>query len=180
MVESIVINGYLFNRTMKTGFLLLLILVHGAVSAEFKRIVLASGDVGYSIRCDNENVNSCYEKAGEACPHGYTTESENLERGYRSDGTAFVSPLPGGAIGGVETSSSTTTEKGMVIQCKDPELTEKEHQQRALEMAQAERARKDEEQRQFETGAKGARWFFGGFFAIVAVIAIGAIIAVNR
>jgi hypothetical protein len=99
--------------------------------ASWKRIVLPSGSNGYSVRCD-EGINACYEIAGEACHRGYEIQNQNTQEGYASQGGGYVGPgiAPGTAIGIANSSSKSTSETGLLIQCKEPEVTEYERMQR--------------------------------------------------
>lgn len=149
---------------------ILVYLAASVTAATVRDVVLPSGEKGYSIRCDNENINACREAAGDACHRGYTILEQDKESGYISHGSASISVL-GGSASGI---SASTTEKSLIIQCMEPELTEKEHQQRALEKERQEQSRKEQERLQFESGANGAKWFFGG--VLVAGVLVGVFV----
>jgi hypothetical protein len=102
-----------------------------AAGASWKKIVLPSGEKGYSVRCD-EGINSCYELAGDICHRGYTIQSQNTQDGYASESGGFVGPgfTPGTAMGVASSTSKSLTETGLLIQCKDPEVTEFERMQK--------------------------------------------------
>lgn len=56
---------------MKTLVTVVLAMALVGCGATAKKIVAPSGKTGYSLNCGN-NIDNCYEKAGELCPNGYT------------------------------------------------------------------------------------------------------------
>ncbi len=149
--------------------LLTLVLVGLGHSATAKHIVLPSGDQGYSIRCDNEPVNACYEMAGSVCHRGYAIYDRNTQIGAESSSFGYVGPgLTGTSILGTAGSSSqTTSEKGLLIQCKEPELTEIENLKREKDAAERAKA----EDRAYEARSRTAALIVVGA-AIVIVLAV--------
>ncbi len=134
-----------------------------------KQIVLASGATGYSIRCDNQNVNACYEKAGDICHRGYTIENQSLQLGEVSHAGGIVGPN----IGVASAVSSTTSEKGLIILCKESELTEAERHQREQGLADAKERQLKKQAEVTESGNRGGRVFFGVIFgALAATLAV--------
>lgn len=133
-----------------------------------KPVVLSSGDKGYSIRCDNQGITACYEAAGEVCHRGYEIENQSAEQGYTqggfsNGGTSFE--------GGQSTSAI-----GILIRCKDPDLTEAERNQK-IEMerdrrAKAEQRRSDEARRSLKVVA-----IIGGL-GLAALVAAGVVVSV--
>jgi hypothetical protein len=162
------------SQINKAFIMMLAVLSVSVHAAKSKYVVLSSGERGYSIRCDNENINACYEMAGETCHRGYTILERNKETGYLSEGSASINALGGNA----SAISTTTTEKSLLIQCKESELTEKEHGDRARQTEQEEIAKQESRKRELEEGARGARWFFGGIVGALALAGVIAIIVV--
>lgn len=121
-------------------WLILLLAAIGFAESTAKHIVLPSGESGYSIRCDNENVNACYELAGEICFRGYSILNQNSESGFESKEGSYVGPgiVPGTAVGVSNSNSKSTSEKGLLIQCKDPEVTEFQRDQRRKKQEEEE------------------------------------------
>lgn len=133
---------YLIGPSVKTIFFSLAFFF-AANAAEVKRIVLPSGGLGYSIRCDNDGMNSCYEAAGETCHHGYTVENQNMQSGFVSEQSSYVGPgvLKGTVQGGSSGTAYSTSDNGLLVQCKDPEQMETERQQRLQAQREAVEAR---------------------------------------
>ena len=89
-----------------------------------RQIVLPSGDVGYSITCDNENVNYCYMEAGDFCHRGYEIISSNIQTGHESKGGSYSNSY----LSFSSERSKSTSEKGMIIKCKNEETTKAERE----------------------------------------------------
>lgn len=87
-----------------------------------RSIVLPDGEDGFSIRCDNENINACYERAGDVCNHGYEIQQETKENGFVASSGTYVDP----GLGFSASRSASTSEKGLIIKCKNPVQTKKE------------------------------------------------------
>lgn len=107
--------------------LLPLLLLKSIFSADAKYIVLPSGDHGYSIRCDNDGMNSCYELAGDICRHGYTVQNQSAQAGFVAENSSSIGPnlLLGGVSGSSSGSARSTSDNGLLVLCKDPEEMER-------------------------------------------------------
>lgn len=131
MVADTVFFHYLIGSRVKTIFFSLAFILT-VQAAQVKRIVLPSGEMGYSIRCDNDGMNSCYEAAGDICHHGYTVEKQNTQSGFVSEQSSYVVPgvVKGTVQGGSSGTAYSTSDNGLLVQCKDPEQMEIERLQR--------------------------------------------------
>lgn len=161
-----------WNPAFGIGLALSVIAHAGGIA---KKIVLPSGQSGYSIRCDNQNVNACYERAGEVCHRGYTIENRETQLGEVSSSGAYIGPgfVPGSTVGSASSASATTSEKGFLITCKDPEVTEYENIKRRDMARAAEKKAIEAEQRH----AKLVAGVLLGVFTIGVVVAIGTSVA---
>ena len=112
----------------------------------WRPITLPDGTRGYSIRCD-EGINACYEVAGDVCHRGYSLLNTSMQSGFKQEGGGYAGPgiVPGTAVAVSSTSAKSTADNGLVIQCKDPEVTEYERTQRmkARQEEQDRRSRRD-------------------------------------
>jgi hypothetical protein len=136
-----------------------------------KRIVLPSGEMGYSIRCDNENINACYERAGDICHRGYTIQNINTQVGNESSSDAYVGPgvIPGTALGVASSSSKTTSEKGFLIQCKEPVATEYDRSQKIRNQEESDKKRE-------KMKAADHREASRTFFTVIGCLMVGMIL----
>jgi hypothetical protein len=128
---------------IRKALLLIVLIAWPSLAASVRELVLPSGESGFSIRCDNENINACYELAGDVCHRGYEIEKSTLSEGFESGGGAYVGPGIGGrAIGFSSAESKSTSEKGMLIRCKEPGLTkaEREDKKRVADQQKAQKA----------------------------------------
>jgi hypothetical protein len=91
-----------------------------------RSVVLPSGEKGYSVNCDNMPMTACYERAGDICHRGYEVVTTATEQGFIAEGRAFESSGQYGSSGSASTAARSTSDKGLLIQCKESELTEKE------------------------------------------------------
>jgi hypothetical protein len=156
-----------------TVILLILLLAASSRAATAKYIVLPSGDRGYSIRCDNDGMNSCYEMAGDICRHGYAIQSKDVQSGFVAEGSSFVysGGLDGGAVGSGKSSAFSTSDNGLLVLCKDPE---------AMETARVARLHADQEAREAKERKDNLTllMILGGMAAVMVVIF--GIVAINK
>ena len=73
--------------------------------ATAKRVMAPSGKMGFSIECNGTAVSmtSCYEKAAEVCPNGYSIIAQNNSSGIVANPNFIVG----------------TSDKGIFIECKE-------------------------------------------------------------
>lgn len=84
-----------------------------AACATSKQIVGPNGTPAHSIKCGAGAVDSCYEKAGEVCPNGYTILDSQGSRYLGQIGSASVSGAYGSA-----TSTPIISPNTLLIECK--------------------------------------------------------------
>ena len=99
----------------------------GCASSNYvNRVVLPSGDRGYSISCaDSKNLNQCYEMAGEICTYGYDIVNQEAQSGYTSGALGYTGANALGITGAA--SSKSTWQKGPLIKCKQQEILDSEN-----------------------------------------------------
>lgn len=136
-----------------------------AFSDGITRLALPSGDKGFSITCSNANsVNGCYEIAGNLCTDGYKIISDNTQNGQVSGsnssadisgsrsatavGTApgvFSAISSGGLFGGAHSNSfaASTSERGILIQCKNDSVMYMKWEKNQAEAAEEESLERD-------------------------------------
>jgi hypothetical protein len=152
---------------------LILLFAAATQAATAKYIVLPSGDRGYSIRCDNDGMNSCYEMAGDICRHGYAIQNQSTQAGFVSEGSSFVGPgfVKGTVLGGGSSKTVSTSDNGLLVLCKDPE---------AMETARLNRLREDQEAREARARRDNRNFLFvlGGMAAVMLTVVI--LVVVNK
>jgi hypothetical protein len=84
-----------------------------AACATATQIVGPGGTPAFSIRCGAAAVDTCYQKAGEVCPSGYTVLNSQGSRYLGQLGTANVAGAYGSA-----TSTPMISPNTMLIECK--------------------------------------------------------------
>ncbi len=155
--------------------ILVLVVCAFGQGATSRQVILPSGDPGYSIRCDNMNINACYEKAGDVCHRGYDVQSVAKEQGFETGSSAYVVPgiIKGTQVASSTSSGTTTSEKGILIQCKEQWLTEKERAESRKAETEKRVALQEERSRQEREGGK--RILLGVGILLVFVLTAGAI-----
>ena len=66
---------------MKTVFILISILALTACATTSENIILPSGELGISVRCE-EFLNDCYKEAGKSCPNGYKIKDKTTASNF--------------------------------------------------------------------------------------------------
>ncbi len=128
--------------------LTVLVLSSAAFSDGVVRIVLPSGDSGYSVTCENStNVNKCYEMASDVCIYGYKIQSNETTNGVVTETNSKEYQASHGSrttdVTSSSTSTVTTSNKGLLIHCnRDAEI----QGAKAAQAAEQQRL-KDEETR---------------------------------
>ena len=147
------------DRDLKASFMIRKLLLgifvfsSAALCDGITRIVLPSGDSGYSVTCEgSQNVNKCYEMAGEVCIYGYTVVDKESEH-------VTVSRM-----NRHERVDSVTYQKGLLIQCKRDAEIEGAKKARADSLA----AVKAEEDAVAMEGLK-KHWFLYSLLVVVIV-----------
>jgi hypothetical protein len=157
-------------------FLVMILLACFSVSAPAataKYIVLPSGDHGYSIRCDNDGMNSCYEIAGDICRHGYAIQNQSVQPGFVAEGSSYVGPgiAKGTVLGAGSTTAFSTSDNGLLVLCKDPE---------DMEIGRLARLRAEEEAREARAMKENRTYLMIlGVTAVVMGIIFG-VVAANK
>lgn len=124
---------------------LILVLAVSCSAASIRPVILPSGEKGYSINCDNENLNACYEKAGEYCHHGYDIQIQTKDSGYTGSAGGYANAYVAGSSSKIQ----STTEKGFIITCKEPEITETERSMVLRERAHEQKIKQENESHGF-------------------------------
>lgn len=85
-------------------FTVLIVVVTSCATS--KRMMLPSGEQGYSVRCDGTALSweHCFEKAAKLCPKGYSRGDQNQMSGVQQN-------FSNGSMYG-------TAQRNMLIQCK--------------------------------------------------------------
>lgn len=139
------------------------------------RITLPSGEPGYSVRCDNENMNACYERAGAVCPYGYDIQHQNKEAGFAMEGGAFVNDIAGVS----SARSASTSEKGLIIRCKESDRVERESADRMQRQAILHQENQEKLRRDADKQSVATARFAAGFFVLLAVMVSLAAFSTN-